>query len=248
MAHAPSPVTPGYLWVVRRRPSRWRSAQLTVCLQLSEPGKLVGLDEYHSAACSLVLSTCLQSTDTGLALRSATGWYDNIHVAMRMTAIPEFLTGSRWECTDGKAPRFTANYDIASVALFSHDKYTGLRANRPPLEADIVKRLETLDRRTCATVQQSSPPPPSFEQTPGYMATVAGKKASFDGEQIDALKGVKGWKRSHRHEVYDSLNTGNGHEPWANIAPEMVTIHGASSARPVCQRRQDAERRLSLSR
>ena len=39
--------------------------------------------------------------------------------------------------------------------LFSDHRYTKLRANRSPREADLVKRLAVLDRRTCDLIFDS---------------------------------------------------------------------------------------------
>ncbi|GAA5954051.1 hypothetical protein JCM21900_005390 [Sporobolomyces salmonicolor] len=150
-------------------------------------------------------------------------WYDNEHVPLRMQHIPEFLTGARYASADSLTPAWSAAYDVSSVALFSDPKYTRLRANRSPREGALVARLGVLDRRTCETLGQTSAPPKASE-APKFVATLAGEKEPSEGE-LEKMKGVEGWRRSHMHRVYDSLIIGHGKEPKSNAAPKFVVIH-----------------------
>ncbi|KAI5477035.1 hypothetical protein MNV49_006911 [Pseudohyphozyma bogoriensis] len=153
-------------------------------------------------------------------------WYDNEHVPLRMNHISEFVTGARYQAADSLLPGWSAAYDIQDTSLFTDPKYTVLRANRSPREGALVVRLETLDRRTCETIDATSAPPKAEETAP-FVATVAGDvEPKGDGKE---LAGVKGWIRSHRHKIYDSLNTGAGRAPQQNIAPKFVTVHEFSS-------------------
>lgn len=40
------------------------------------------------------------------------------------------------------------------------------------------------------------------------------------------MEGVSGWRRSHRHRVYDSLLIGVGREPEKNLAVGYLVVHG----------------------
>ena len=140
------------------------------------------------------------------------------------------MTGARYQASDSKLPGWSASYDIESVDLFSDPKYTKLRANRSKREGELVARLETLDRRTCETLGQTSEFPKA-EDTPRYMLTVL-DASEADKQALDAFKSVKGWRRSHMHKVYDSLHTGEGKEPKQNEANGTVVIHGQFSGEP----------------
>ncbi|KPV77977.1 uncharacterized protein RHOBADRAFT_40523 [Rhodotorula graminis WP1] len=148
-------------------------------------------------------------------------WYDNEHVPLRMAKY--FETGARYEAADDLKPGWSAAYDISSVALFSDDKYTRLRANRSPREGALVARLETLDRRTAEKLAETSAPP-AAAHAPRFVLTAAGDDAPRDDE-LRAFEGVEGWRRSHAHRVYDSLVIGHGKEPRTNVAPKFVVIH-----------------------
>lgn len=84
-----------------------------------------------------------------------------------------------------------------------------------------MKRLQTLDRRTCETLGSTSQPPKA-EDANKFVATIAGDQEV----DLEVLKNVKGWKRTHSHHVYDSLKTGAGQQPQENTAPKYVVVHG----------------------
>ncbi|GAA5846853.1 hypothetical protein JCM9279_004467 [Rhodotorula babjevae] len=150
-------------------------------------------------------------------------WYDNEHVPLRMANIAEFETGARYEAADDLKPGWSAAYDISSVALFSDDKYTRLRANRSPREGALVARLETLDRRTAQKLAETSKPPAAAD-APRFVLTAAGSDEP-SADELRLFEGVEGWRRSHSHNVYDSLVIGHGKEPKTNVAPKFVVIH-----------------------
>lgn len=141
-------------------------------------------------------------------------------------SISEFKTGARYAAADGLTPGWSAAYDIESTDLFSDPKYTCLRANRSPREGALVVRLETLDRRTAETLEQTSAPP-AAKDAPEFVVTIA--EDEQPKEDLKVLSGIKGWRRSHRHKIYDSLKTGYQQEPQQNVAPKFVTIHGELS-------------------
>ncbi|BGO88484.1 hypothetical protein NBRC10512_003002 [Rhodotorula toruloides] len=150
-------------------------------------------------------------------------WYDNEHVPLRMEHIPEFETGARYEAADGQTPGWSAAYDIRSVALFSDNKYTRLRANRSPREGALVARLGVLDRRTAEKLGETSPPPAASE-APKFVLTAASEERP-DESELRLFEGQEGWRRSHYHRVYDSLIIGYGKEAKSNVAPKFVVIH-----------------------
>lgn len=108
--------------------------------------------------------------------------------------------------------------------MFSDPKYTKLRANRSPREGELVARLETLDRRTCETIAETSEAPQA-EDAPRFVLTILDDNEA-DENALSAFKNVKGWRRSHQHKSYDSLHTGHGKEPQQNAANGSVLVHG----------------------
>ncbi|KAK4057722.1 hypothetical protein OIO90_001370 [Microbotryomycetes sp. JL221] len=167
---------------------------------LSEPGQSATLEEFQD-------------------------WYDNEHVPLRMANIREFLTGARYQASDNLKPGWNAAYEIESVDLFSDEKYTKLRANRSTREADLVKRLETLDRRTCQTIDESSCAPQPDKASKFVLTIASNDELTTDDGGLNTFKHVKGWNRTHRHKVYDSLRTGYKQEPVQNEAPKFVSVH-----------------------
>lgn len=83
-------------------------------------------------------------------------------------------------------------------------------------------RLETLDRRSCKSLETTGEAS-NAQNAPKFVVTVASEE--LVGE-VDSLKKVNGWRRSHRHHVFDSLKTGYGTKPIENGAPKYLTVHG----------------------
>jgi len=81
-----------------------------------------------------------------------------------------------------------------------------------------------LDRRTCEALGQTSKPIEAKEAAK-FVVTIAGDEELKEGE-LEAFKGVDGWKRSSKHKVYDSLIIGHGKEAKSNVAPKFVVVHG----------------------
>ncbi|KAL8286214.1 hypothetical protein RQP46_004702 [Phenoliferia psychrophenolica] len=149
-------------------------------------------------------------------------WYDNEHVPLRMENISEFVTGARYQAADGLLPGWSAVYDIKDTSLFSDNKYTRLRANRSPREGALVVRLDPLDRRTCETLGQTSPPPSAANAAPFTLTVASDSEPKFVGTPLEK---VPGWRRTHAHKIYDSLRTAFGKDPVTNDAPKFVTIY-----------------------
>lgn len=115
-----------------------------------------------------------------------------------------------------------AAYDIEDVSLFSAEKYTKLRANRSPREGALVVRLETLDRRSCESLDKTGAAPTADKAAP-FVLTISTNGLKGDGKDMTK---VKGWTRSHRHHVYDSLTIGFEKSPIMNGSPKYLLVHG----------------------
>ena len=98
---------------------------------LSETGSQVSLDEFHD-------------------------WYDNEHIPLRLNHLPSFLSGARYQAIDGVKPSWNAVYEIDDTKSFGDPSYTGLREKRSQREADVVAKLEVLDRRICEVVGEAT--------------------------------------------------------------------------------------------
>lgn len=150
-------------------------------------------------------------------------------------SIPDFLTGARYEATDGKSPKYNALYDIEDFHLFSQPKYSNLRANRSPREADLVKRLDTLDRRTCKTILDTGREDNTAKHTSPFITTLyiqpenvkdQEMKKWLTGDFVNAMKAVEGWKRTSVHEVVDSLVISAKASPQSNTAAKYLVVNG----------------------
>lgn len=172
-------------------------------------------------------------------------WYDNEHVPLRLNHLPSFLTGARYSAADSENPSWVALYDIDDTSTFQHESYTRLRANRSPREADLVKRLELLDRRTYeflsdsgeSTVTSSYRPenPTRVLLTHGLTITDADDTDAlaerWSQGAIESLKKVDGWVRTRVYKCIDNLKSGTSvaQGPEAQAVPKYLVIHGTSS-------------------
>ena len=164
-------------------------------------------------------------------------WYNDEHVPIRLDHLSSFHTGARYSASDSLRPSWVALYDVDDTSTFQHESYTRLRANRSPREADVVKRLEVLDRRTYELIGDenegltSSYHPrdptkfivtqgiecPSDERLKGWLRAVAGD-----------LKKVEGWTRTRIYNCIDNLKTGMevGTNKEEQKVPKYLVIHG----------------------
>lgn len=152
-----------------------------------------------------------------------------------LDSIPEFLAGARYQAVDQQKPRFSAVYDISDYHLFSQEKYTALRANRSPREAELVKRFAALDRRTCKTIYDSGRTSFAAKDTAAYITTLyisppAGQEKDleewFKGQYVAEMRKIPGWKRTSLHEVVDSLLTSATASPKSNSAAKYLAVNG----------------------
>lgn len=164
-------------------------------------------------------------------------WYNNEHIPLRLNFLPSFLTGARFSASDSCRPSWLALYDIDDTATFEHESYTRLRANRSPREADLVERLEILDRRTYElmgdenkglTSSYHPKDPTKFIQTHGVECASMDKLKDWFGATTQNLRDVEGWTRSRLYKCIDNLKTGMsvGNGLVAQHVPKYLLIHG----------------------
>ncbi|KAL1677542.1 hypothetical protein EV122DRAFT_290975 [Schizophyllum commune] len=178
----------------------------------SEPGREVTLEEFQD-------------------------WYSNEHVPLRLNHLKSFLNGARYTAYDALTPTWLALYDIDDTSTFQKPEYTRLRANRSPREADLVKRLALLDRRTYGGLEDSGASPLTSSMdysdnpsrgliTHGIAADEEALKA-WTKEVVASLRAVDGWVRTRTFHCIDHLKTGLtvGAGPDAQVVPEYLAVH-----------------------
>ncbi|KAF5370938.1 hypothetical protein D9615_009794 [Tricholomella constricta] len=179
----------------------------------SEPGSQVSLEEFQD-------------------------WYNNEHVPLRMNHLPSFHTGARFSASDSLKPSWLALYDIDDTSTFQHESYTRLRANRSPREANLVGRLELLDRRTYEVLADSgestktsslaSSNPTNFVVTHGVIIATGQGISIWTKETFQQLTGVKGWVRTRIFKCIDNLKTGTaivGKGPEVQAVSQYLVLH-----------------------
>ncbi|GAW03725.1 hypothetical protein LENED_005469 [Lentinula edodes] len=177
----------------------------------SEPGELVTFEEFQD-------------------------WYNNEHVPLRMNHLQSFLTGARYSALDSQIPSWAALYDVDDTATFSHYSYTRLRANRSLREADLVKRLGILDRRTCELIADSGESPlttslASKNPSKGIVTHGLGDNEQdakeWFGKGVEILRSNQGWARTRIFKCIDNLRTGVSvpPSPEAQTVPRFFAVH-----------------------
>ena len=164
-------------------------------------------------------------------------WYDNEHIPIRLDHIPSFLTGARYSASDSLRPSWIALYDVDDTAIFEHESYTRLRTNRSPREADLVKRLEILDRRTYETIGDADSGstssyhpknPTKFILTQGIGCASDAQLKGWSDATMENLKRVEGWARTRTYKCIDSGKSGMGvgSSKEEQKVPGYLVIHG----------------------
>jgi hypothetical protein len=166
-----------------------------------------------------------------------------------MNHLPSFLTGARFSSLDTHKPTWAAMYDISDTTVFTHPSYTRLRANRSPREADVVRRLEVLDRRLCEVVwdskaggvaegvaREEGESTSLGSRNPAPFVITHGVGIDEDTEIDGWGRGVwsqnqskvKGWTRMRILKCFENgkAGTGVGSGPEEQIAPKYVVLHG----------------------
>ncbi|TRM58986.1 hypothetical protein BD626DRAFT_550431 [Schizophyllum amplum] len=180
----------------------------------SEPGKEVTLEEFQD-------------------------WYNEEHVPLRLNNLRSFLNGARYSAYDNETPSWLALYDINDTSTFTKDEYTRLRANRSPREADLVKRLALLDRRTYEALEDSGPSSltssMNYSNNPSNGLITHGMTGDLDG--------IRHGQPISTFHCIDHLKTGQtvGNTPEEQVVPEYMAVHEfvqpaqtrAESVRPV---------------
>jgi len=200
----------------------------------SEPGEQVPLQEFQGWHPSILIPQT--------ASRQLSDWYDNEHVPLRMNHLPSFQTGARFLAIDSLQPSWAAFYDIDDTATFLHESYTRLRVNRSPREADIIWRLELLDRRTCELLHDSgesqltsslaSRNPTKFVVTHGVSSREGQNFKEWAEKTSCSLKNVIGWVRTRTFKCLDNLKTGIavvGKGSEMQLVPIIIVMHGISA-------------------
>jgi hypothetical protein len=134
-------------------------------LVFAELGEKVTEEQFHGEPRAPLLTWPLSCTSPSICFPTArpdspslflfldiVDWYDNEHIPLRTSSLPEFSTAARYVALDNKEPKWAAMYSISDNTLFGEDRYTKLRANRSEREGKLVASLGVLDRR----VRQSS--------------------------------------------------------------------------------------------
>lgn len=160
-----------------------------------------------------------------------------------MNHLSSFLTGARFSAADSLKPSWLALYDIDDISTFEHDSYTRLRANRSAREADLVKRLAILDRRTCEFISDSgessltssfaSKNPTTAIVTHGVQLSDSVGDEYFHAwtqQLFERLRAVDGWVRTRAYKCFDNVKTGVEVEkgPEEQIVPKYLVVHGMS--------------------
>ncbi|KAI0629411.1 hypothetical protein C8Q77DRAFT_1065480 [Trametes polyzona] len=143
-------------------------------------------------------------------------WYDNEHVPLRM-AIPAFERTTRWAAVDGIRPHYLATYDLASLSVLDEAPYNTFASTRSPREADVIRRVQLLDRRTYSVLEPVFPPAPGYDEAhgapgPTLITLQIDIKPELEDdlnrwyaeEHIPLLSKVPGWRCSRRFVLHDA--------------------------------------------
>lgn len=135
-------------------------------------------------------------------------WYDNEHAPARLT-VPGVRNGVRYRAADGLTPTWLACYDLVDLAALDSPEYRAV-AVRSAREQRVVARLETLDRRVYALVEDTAGegepghgPPPLVVCVGLTSDDPAGLDAWYREEHVPLLLALPGWRRTRRYRLVD---------------------------------------------
>lgn len=132
-------------------------------------------------------------------------WYDEEHAPLRLT-VPGIRTADRYRATDDSRPDWLALYDLDTAALAT-PAYRALSERRSAREAEMMSRLETLDRRVYELLGDHGAPgagPAPVVVARGLTvpeSAEADLDAWYTGEHIPALHAIPGWHRTRRYRL-----------------------------------------------
>jgi hypothetical protein len=166
-------------------------------------------------------------------------WYNNEHIPIRLDHLPSFLTGARYSASDSLRPSWVAVYDVDDTSTFLHESYTKLRVTRSPREADLVRRLELLDRRTYELIGDENKgltssyhprDPTKFILTQGIECPDDEALKGWLNAIAKDLDNVEGWTRTRIYKCIDSLKSGVsvGSSAEEQKIPKYLVIYGES--------------------
>lgn len=157
-----------------------------------------------------------------------------------MNYLPSFLTGARFRASDGQSPSWLAVYDVENISTFSDESYTRLRFHRSAREADLLNRLQTLDRKTYELVHDTgeSDLTSSFRCANPTKALVTHEmvlgrqfdSAWWEEDVLKSLESVEGWVRTRVFRCIESRKVEVKGSP--HRSSMYLALHGAF---PLCK-------------
>ena len=130
-------------------------------------------------------------------------WYDHEHAPNRLR-VPGIRTGHRYRALDGQAPGWLAWYELDTDALHSPEYDRARR--RSSREQEVVRRLETLDRRVYELIDDQGgveAAAPVVVSVALSTADEAGLDAWYRDEHIPLLHRLPGWWRTRRYRLVE---------------------------------------------
>ncbi|KAI5116189.1 hypothetical protein M0805_002284 [Coniferiporia weirii] len=169
-------------------------------------------------------------------------WYDEEHIPLR-TALPGFMSATRFVQADGKEPVWAALYDLTTVDYLQTDAYSNLAKTRSARETSVLEQIQLLERRIY-TLNEDAPTTVSADFTGVKEGSTlvavsidvppeheANFNSWYDTEHVSLLRLVSGWQRSRRFILTESgatgvLNKSSDYKP----PPRFLALHDYSSA------------------
>lgn len=127
-----------------------------------------------------------------------------------------------------------AIYEVPSIQFFHNPRYTKLRANRSPREADLVQRLETLDRRTGQWVQEAGQRSKSTQEAVAPVVVTLGLPGQTEVDLAETFHGIEGCRRATAWNIYDALLMRHGCAPAPNVGPKAFLVAGERVLKSLC--------------
>ncbi|KAI0094342.1 hypothetical protein BDY19DRAFT_912317 [Irpex rosettiformis] len=165
-------------------------------------------------------------------------WYDNEHVPLRV-AIPAFQSWARWKAVDDQKPTWAATYDLTTYHDTLQPPYTTLAETRSDREKQVLKNVDTLERRTYEAYEGNDKYPKSallFD--PGdhnkFLQIVSADVKPeleeefnkwYDEDHIPKIATIPGWVRSRRFVLKDWTRGGVEGSKDQTPVPKWLAVH-----------------------